>query len=61
MRPLLVGLKRAEECQTPTIQEQVAVMMTFYMALDGYGPAANVTGDGAIALICERFFGRVSM
>jgi len=36
--------------------EQVAVMMTFYMALDGYGPAANVTGDGAIALMCERFF-----
>ena len=38
--------------------EQVAVMMTFYMALDGYGPASNVTGDGAIALVCERFFGR---
>ena len=40
--------------------EQVAVVMAFYMALDGYGPAANVTGDGAVALICERFFGRVS-
>ena len=38
--------------------EQVAVMMTFYMALDGYGPAANVTGDGAIALVADRFFGR---
>ena len=38
--------------------EQIAVMMAFYMALDGYGPAANVTGDGAIALICERLFGR---
>ena len=38
--------------------EQIAVMMAFYMALDGYGPAANVTGDGAIALVCERFFGR---
>lgn len=37
--------------------EQVAAMMTFYMALDGYGPAANVTGDGAIALVCEHFFG----
>ena len=37
--------------------EQVAVMMTFYMALDGYGPAANVTGDGAIALVCDRWFG----
>ena len=37
--------------------EQVSVVMAFYMALDGYGPAANVTGDGAIALVCERFFG----
>ena len=38
--------------------EQVSVMMAFYMALDGYGPAANVTGDGAIALIADRIFGR---
>lgn len=37
--------------------EQISVMMTFYMALDGYGPAANVTGDGAIALVADRFFG----
>ena len=39
-------------------QEQISVMLAFYMALDGYGPAANVTGDGAIALVCDRFFGR---
>ena len=38
--------------------EQISVMMTFYLALDGYGPAANVTGDGAIALVIDRFFGR---
>lgn len=38
--------------------EQTALMMTIYLALDGYGPAANVTGDGAIALSLERFFGR---
>ena len=38
--------------------EQVSVMMAFYMALDGYGPAANVTGDGAIALVAGRFFSR---
>ena len=37
--------------------EQVAVVMAFYMALDGYGPAANVTGDGAIALVADRFLG----
>jgi len=36
--------------------EQIAVVMAFYMALDGYGPAANVTGDGAVALICEQWF-----
>jgi len=38
--------------------EQVSLVMTFYLAFDGYGPAANVTGDGAIALICERLFSR---
>ena len=37
--------------------EQIGLLMTFYMALDGYGPAANVTGDGAIALVIDRFFG----
>ena len=36
--------------------EQTALMMTFYLALDGYGPAANVTGDAAIALVTDRFF-----
>ena len=38
--------------------EQVALLITFYSALDGYGPAANVTGDGAITVIVDRFFGR---
>ena len=37
--------------------EQSALLMTFYLAIDGYGPAANVTGDGAIALVIDRFFG----
>ena len=40
--------------------EQIAVMMAFYMALDGYGPAANVTGDGAIALVADRLYGKDS-
>ena len=35
-----------------------ALLITFYSALDGYGPAANVTGDGAIAVIVDRFFGK---
>ena len=38
--------------------DHISVMMAFYMALDGYGPAANVTGDGAIALVADRFFGK---
>ena len=36
--------------------EQTALVMTLYLALDGYGPACNVTGDGAIALIIDRIF-----
>ena len=39
--------------------EQTAFLITFYLAFDGYGPAANVTADGAIALSLDRFFGRV--
>lgn len=30
--------------------------MALYLALDGYGPACNVTGDGAIVLAVDRFF-----
>lgn len=38
--------------------EQSALMMTIYLALDGYGPACNVSGDGAITLIIDRFFAK---
>ncbi len=37
--------------------DQCALMMTIYLALDGYGPACNVSGDAAIALVIDRFFG----
>ena len=36
--------------------EQTALTMAIYLALDGYGPACNVTGDGAIALVIDRLF-----
>ena len=36
--------------------EMTALLMAIYLALDGYGPACNVTGDGAIALGVDRFF-----
>lgn len=35
--------------------EMIALVMAIYLALDGYGPACNVTGDGAIALAVDRF------
>lgn len=38
--------------------ELTAIMMTIYLALDGYGPACNVTGDGAIAIVIDHFFGK---
>lgn len=38
--------------------EQTALMMTIYLALDGYGPACNVSGDAAITLIVDRLFGK---
>ena len=41
--------------------EMTALLMTIYLALDGYGPACNVTGDGAIALGVDRFFRRLTV
>ncbi len=38
--------------------EQSALMMAIYLALDGYGPACNVSGDAAITLLVDRFFGK---
>lgn len=35
------------------------LVMTMYLALDGYGPAANVSGDAAIAVIADKIFGKV--
>lgn len=37
--------------------DQCALMMTIYLALDGYGPACNVSGDAAIALVTDKIFG----
>lgn len=35
-----------------------ALMIALYIAMDSFGTACNVTGDGAIALIINRMFGR---
>lgn len=34
-----------------------ALMIALYIAMDSFGTACNVTGDGSIALIVDRFFG----
>ncbi len=38
-------------------QEAQALMIALYIAMDSFGTACNVTGDGAIALIIDRFLG----
>ena len=35
--------------------ERYAIMIAIYLALDGMGTACNLTGDGAIALIVDKF------
>lgn len=37
-----------------------ALMIALYIAMDSFGTACNVTGDGAIALIVDRFFSKKS-
>lgn len=35
-----------------------ALMISLYIAMDSFGTACNVTGDGALAQIVNRFFGK---
>ena len=37
--------------------ERYALVIATYMTLDGMGTACNLTGDGAIAVVMDRFFG----
>ncbi len=37
---------------------QQAMMITLYIAMDSFGTACNVTGDGAIAVIMDRLTGK---
>lgn len=38
-------------------EQQIALMIATYIALDSFGTAANVTGDGAIAMVMDRLAG----
>ncbi|MEE1204502.1 MAG: cation:dicarboxylase symporter family transporter, partial [Prevotella sp.] len=35
-----------------------ALMIALYIAMDSFGTACNVTGDGAIALVVDKLFAR---
>ncbi len=39
-------------------EEQQALIIALYIAMDSFGTACNVTGDGAIALVVDRIFSR---
>ena len=34
--------------------EMIGLMIALYIAMDSFGTACNVTGDGAIALVLDR-------
>ena len=36
--------------------KSLALMIALYIAMDSFGTACNVTGDGALALIIDKFF-----
>ena len=35
-------------------EEMIGLMIALYIAMDSFGTACNVTGDGAIALVINR-------
>lgn len=39
-------------------ESEQALMIALYIAMDSFGTACNVTGDGAIALIIDKLFGK---
>ncbi len=38
--------------------DQQALMIALYIAMDSFGTACNVTGDGAIAIVVDRLFNK---
>lgn len=37
-------------------EQEIALMIALYIAMDSFGTACNVTGDGALSVIVNRFF-----
>ena len=63
-QPALVGRTVSEEASRILSsmlgfgESEQALMIALYIAMDSFGTACNVTGDGAIALIIDKFFGK---
>ena len=38
-------------------EEMIGLMIALYIAMDSFGTACNVTGDGAIALVVDKIAG----
>ena len=36
-------------------EQMIGLMITVYIAVDSFGTACNVTGDGAVAMIMDRW------
>lgn len=41
-------------------EAECALIIALYIAMDSFGTACNVTGDGALSIIVNRFFGRTA-
>ncbi len=41
--------------------ERYAILVAIYMALDGMGTACNLTGDGALAIMADKFKGKAEV
>ena len=39
-------------------EQEQAMMIALYITMDNFGTACNVTGDGAIAVVLDRLFGK---
>ena len=42
-------------------EDMQGLMIALYIAMDSFGTACNVTGDGAIALIVDRVFKKTAV
>lgn len=39
-------------------EQDQALMIALYIAMDSFGTACNVTGDGAVAIVVDKMFGK---